>query len=468
MSALNKIGYKNTFYYSVGVLVPKLIAFFFIPVFSYFLSKEDLGRYDLAISGISLFLPLVSLQLGDACFRWAIGADDTVRRDNIKTALLSSLLFYALTFSIAYSIYRIMPAYLPIHYLFIVYTSSLILLMQYIARSLEKIAVYALSGIINSVSILALSLLLFWYHPQNLITVIYAYLIGNVLTLIYQFIALNIGGILRQSLYQSGVMKAMIKFSLPLIPSAISWWLVSIANRYIIALKMGVADNGFFAVATRIPSILLILNSVFLLILQELVFRSKDTHKDKSDYNKLWQYYFTIQMGFALVLVATSKLSTLLLFSDNYKESYLLSPLVITGILFTNFSSFWGTFFLASRNTINILVSTFWGGIASIITTFLLIPYIGLYAPAIGNIAGFMLIFMIRIFTLKKEITLSIDLKSTLILTLSLLLVSLAILSSSLLIHGTGILLSLSVAVYFNSDIIKLFLRLINSYGKQS
>lgn len=58
-------------------------------------------------------------------------------------------------------------------------------------------------------------------------------------------------------------MKEMLKYSIPLIPNAFMWWIISASNRFFILYFVGVEANGLFAVANKIPSFLSILYAIF-------------------------------------------------------------------------------------------------------------------------------------------------------------------------------------------------------------
>lgn len=46
----------------------------------------------------------------------------------------------------------------------------------------------------------------------------------------------------------------MVLYSLPLIPNAILWWVMQVSDRYILTLFLGVAANGLYTVAAKIPN----------------------------------------------------------------------------------------------------------------------------------------------------------------------------------------------------------------------
>lgn len=87
---LMNIKRNNIFYYVVGNAIPRFISYVFLPILSFFLSKNDLGIYDLFIATISLLTPIISFQIADACYRWSFEEINT--DDIIITVLVFSIL----------------------------------------------------------------------------------------------------------------------------------------------------------------------------------------------------------------------------------------------------------------------------------------------------------------------------------------------------------------------------------------
>ncbi|WP_349393294.1 lipopolysaccharide biosynthesis protein, partial [Clostridium perfringens] len=53
------------------------------------------------------------------------------------------------------------------------------------------------------------------------------------------------------------------KFSLPLIPNSISWWIINVSDRYMVKIFNGYSELGIYSVANKIPQILNSFYSIF-------------------------------------------------------------------------------------------------------------------------------------------------------------------------------------------------------------
>lgn len=78
---------KNTFILSLGTLGSKAFSFFLLPLYTAVLTTEDYGNVDVLQSVIQLVIPLITLQLSGAIFRFLI---DEKKADGISKVITSS------------------------------------------------------------------------------------------------------------------------------------------------------------------------------------------------------------------------------------------------------------------------------------------------------------------------------------------------------------------------------------------
>lgn len=66
----------NTLIFAVGNAATLLISFFMIPVYTSILSTSEFGVSDLINTTVNMLLPVISLNIFAAVFRWAIEEND--------------------------------------------------------------------------------------------------------------------------------------------------------------------------------------------------------------------------------------------------------------------------------------------------------------------------------------------------------------------------------------------------------
>ena len=60
------------------------------------------------------------------------------------------------------------------------------------------------------------------------------------------------------------LIKAMVKYSVPMIPNSISWWISNSSDKYMLTAFCGVAVTGIYSVAYKIPTFLTTFTTIFM------------------------------------------------------------------------------------------------------------------------------------------------------------------------------------------------------------
>ena len=88
MGNRNKELLKNTMILLIGQFVPKIMALIILPILTGCLTKTEYGLYDLTLTVASFCIPLISVQIQQAVFRYLIE-----KEYNRKKIISSSLVF---------------------------------------------------------------------------------------------------------------------------------------------------------------------------------------------------------------------------------------------------------------------------------------------------------------------------------------------------------------------------------------
>ena len=95
----NKVLAQNTIILGIGQFIPKIIAMITLPILTRAFSTDEYGIYDLIISFSSLAIPVITLLIQQAVFRFLINEKDEkicksyITNSIIFTCALSATLF---------------------------------------------------------------------------------------------------------------------------------------------------------------------------------------------------------------------------------------------------------------------------------------------------------------------------------------------------------------------------------------
>ena len=175
---------SDIYFYAIGTIAQRLVSLATVPLFSFFLTKDELGLYDLLFNSINLLVPVISLKLGVACFRSVrVEADASKKTDIIKTILVFSAFYHLILLLFLWLISPYFELNYKFPFLIIVFLSSFFTILGSIARSLYNRKALIFSGIVNSIGILIFSSLLFYLGKKGIEPIIYANILMNCLTI---------------------------------------------------------------------------------------------------------------------------------------------------------------------------------------------------------------------------------------------------------------------------------------------
>lgn len=408
---------KNTIILTIGQFIPKLIAMITLPIITEAFSTEDYGIYDLIISFASLFMPLMTFMVQQAVFRYMISE----KEDNYKNYIVTSIFFVLgislIMFCIVVIIGSQIPQYFELLILAIVlyFCESIYDLIGQIARGYGKNLMYSIAVIMYSVFNMILLLVVVMFDFVNIKSALIVLSISYLLVTIFLFTKLKLHKILKIKYFSFNILKKMLKYSVPIIPSSISLWIVNLSDRLIITYFLGNAYNGIYAAASKIPNLLVTFYNAFNLAWTELAARSIDEKDSNEYYSKLIDNLCTFFFGVLIALMAISPILYKILIDEKFNEGISQMPILFIGIAFSCLVSFYGGLYVALKKTKQVGVSSTVGAILNIVINILLIKKIGLYAASLSTVISFLIILIYRIFELKKYLKIKYNIKNIII-----------------------------------------------------
>ena len=237
----NKELIKNTFIILVGKVSTQLITFLLLPIYTIFLSTTEYGKVDLIITYINLFAPLISLQLEYAAFRYLLEARK--KEEEQGKIICNTLLILSIISIICIIIF--IPLYFIINYRYAVHLIIILIITMFanmllqFARGLGDNINYSIASFIAGISNALISILLVVFFKKGIAGILLAMIISNMLCVIYLSFKLKLYKIVFKYEYDKTLLKILLKYSIPMIPNSICWWIISVSDRSVITWILG-------------------------------------------------------------------------------------------------------------------------------------------------------------------------------------------------------------------------------------
>lgn len=263
---------KNTVIYTMGNVVPKVIGFLLIPLYSHILTPDEYGIIG-GLAGLTSILAVVmTLALDRSIFRlyWEHKTPDARRRylGTISVALTvvaaSSTLL--LIFPLRPIVARAFPdiPFFPYYGYCIVtaavHTAGLVprCHLQINKKAGPYVLLTATEAVLNT-SMIALFVAVLRRGATGYFEALF------LVSLLYLPVYVWMTARIARRCFDWRVFVASARFSMPMIPSLISVWLTHSANRMILVRYASQADLGVFSMANQLAGIVKILSQAFLM-----------------------------------------------------------------------------------------------------------------------------------------------------------------------------------------------------------
>lgn len=394
---------KETIIYSVGSFGSKILSFLLVPLYSFFLTKTEMGEYDIFLTTITLFVPLISLQISEAAYRWLIDKAENATSEynariitNTFIIFLMGFLVLILTFAVYFQFNKFKYSQYFIPTLFF---SCLLPYLQSLLRGDGKTKEFATNGLITSLLIVILNVVFVYFLKLKVEGILIGNIIANFLASILIIFRLRLHRFFRISLFNKDLARQMLKYSLPLIPNLVSWWLISAASKFIILQDLGIEANGIYAISSRFPSILIIINSVLILPIQDAYL--KGVQSDEY-FKRIFKNFIKMEIYMVIFLSVGAPIYTKFLVSNEIYEAWKYMPILYLGVAFSTVASLKSLVYQRNRNTVRITVTTFIGGTVSLIFCYFTIDLFGLHGVSLSFLIGYLIMYLLRYYDLKK------------------------------------------------------------------
>lgn len=396
---------KNTIIITIGKICTQMITFFLLPLYTGILTTGEYGIVDLLNTLVGLLLPIVTFQVEQAIFRELI---EVREKEEEKTKIISSgvitVIFQCFLYLIIFATispfinndYKIFLATNVVVYIFLS-------LFQQIARGLGDNTRFAIGSFISAIATITFNIVFLVGLKLGATGMLLGTMLGQTIGTIYLFITLKLYKYIKLKEYKKDIIKKLWKYSIPLIPNAISWWVFNASDRVIVSAILGIDQNGILAASLKFSAVYITLYNIFNMSWTESIAMSIDDDDIESYFNKMFNTIMNLFVALAIGLIACMPFVFPIMINENYSSGYNLVPISVIGSLFNVVVGLVSVIYIAKKNTKAIANTSIVSAIINIVVHILLIKFIGLYAAVISTMIAFFIMSIYRMFDIKKR-----------------------------------------------------------------
>lgn len=430
MKSNSKYLMKNIGLLTLGQFGTKLLSFFLVPLYTNILSTTEYGVYDLYSTTILLLVPITTANISDAALRYPLDKDSN-KQDIVSVCVKRTLYGIGIMLVLVLCNHMFQTSSIIEKYFFfsnkffeigaVLDDYAFLLLLMFIShaingifvnlsRGLENIKQVAISGVICSAVMIGLNIIFLLPLNMGLLGYFLANILGTIVQSGYLLIATDIKKYFRFIKTNKTTEREMILYSRPLMINSISWWISSASDRYVVVWLCDVAASGIYSVGYKIPSILNIFQNIFNQAWTLSAVHDYDADDKSGFFTSMYNVYNFSMLFICSVLVMGTKILATFLYAKEFYNAWQYVPFLIIATFFGALSGYIGGIFAAVKDSKIFARSSIIGAIVNIVFNLILVSLIGPLGAAISTMISYLLVWGIRVVSVKKYMNLRLNL----------------------------------------------------------
>ena len=396
---LKRLG-RHTAIYGLGGMVSRILAVLLLPLYTHYLPKSAYGKVEIITAATAVIAILLQLGVASAFFRFFFDAKDDAGR---LTVVRTSFWFTMGSATLGLLVGVVFAA--PIaHVLGLGSASNLVIAgavglwaqtnyqqLTALFRVEERSTAFAIASVANVLITVLLTVLFVAVWRLGAIGLIVGNFLGTLIVytvlLAYRHQQLGLE-------FDRRLFRAMQKFGMPLVPSALALWAINFIDREFIVWYKGPAEVGVYSVAIKVASIITFVMVAFRTAWPAFAYSIEDDREAKRTYSFVLTYLLSFATWGALALGALAPWWVAFLTNPRFQRAQ-----EAVGLLAFAFAIYAGYTVLAigsgrARRTQFNWVVTGIGAAVNVGLNFWLIPKWGMVGAAISTLISYVVLFI--------------------------------------------------------------------------
>ena len=398
---------SNVIAFLFGSMGTKLIGFIMVPLYTNMLLPQEYGEIDFLLSAAGMISPFVAVGIHEGIMRFCL--DKGVNHKLILSIGLRIFLASSVLFGLLIPILSVVPMVsenLLFLYFYCILQEYMTILLCYI-RGKDDVKLYSFLGFLSALFVAFLNVLF--------IVVLHWGVAGYKITMILSPIMTAVAAILLGRLKEEFTIKLwnkklatdILKYSVVLIPNSLLWNVINTSDRFFVSYMCGTAENGLYAVAYKLPTLLNVVASIIMQSWQMSAINEHGNENSSEFYDQMYRCLI-FMMGVAtlgLLLVNRTVLSIYV--GPEYQSAWIYSPPLIVAFFAGAIGIFWSAFYIAEKNTTGLLIATLIGAILNIILNYVMISAWGTIGAAVATAICYIITVVVQAYGIRKRVHLN-------------------------------------------------------------
>ncbi|MBN1348762.1 oligosaccharide flippase family protein [candidate division KSB1 bacterium] len=395
--------FNQSLVYGIGTIFERLLGFALVPIFTHVLSKAEFGIYVLWMAYVALFVIFYALGLNSALIRFYTDSDAPRQRKLVFSTIFLSVLAVSLVLTLAIFfnqrylsnalfgpetdsiVVKIMAAVLLLNALNLIGLNTL--------KAENRAASFLWISLASGGVMLGLTLYFLIIAKSGTIGALWAIFFSDA----FKFLLLTL--ILTRKRFtfrfSFSLLKTMLQFGLPFIPTVLAVALMGIIDRYLIKKLIGLEMVGIYGTGYRLAMVLALFNKAFQYAWEPFIVATHSQPHARELFAKIFTYFLCIISfiftSFTLLIdpLVRLKLGSFTLFGPEYYQSTSVVPtLMLSSLIYGCYLNFIIGVYIEKKSYYFIIISGV-GVAVAFVANLLLIQICGIQGAAWATVIAY-------------------------------------------------------------------------------
>lgn len=394
---------KDTLWFAIGNFGSKIITLLLVPLYTNVLTTGEYGTADIINTTVSLAVPVFTLSINDAVFRFAMEKSKEPRE------VLNSSLFVLALSPIALCLFyplicRVLPNIVEF-WLFFVLTFILNALADLFGNYLKAVGqtkLFAYKGIVQTLVYATSNIILLLVLKMGLRGYLISSLLGSATAILFMIAKSKLYRAFSLADIKKPLLSEMLRYCIPLIPASVAWWIMASIDKYMLLYMCGSEATGLYSVAHKIPTIVSTFITFFVNSWQIAAVKGVE-ETDNAEYtSSLYNRILAFGVIGTGLLVTFSRPIGSVLFKKDFFMAWTMSPSLCVSTLFSSLSMILGAQFTAYKRSDLHLISNLLAVVSNICFNLVCISILGVNGAAVGTMMSFFVLLVYREIKVKQ------------------------------------------------------------------
>lgn len=406
----------NTMVFAIGSFGSKILLLLLTRLYTHNISGGDNSTKSLLENTANFIIPIVTFSIAEAVIRY--GLDREYDKKEIFTSACLVEMAGMLGLLILSPLLKLLPYAEGYHIYLVIYimASSFRQLCSQFVRARGMVKLFALDGILATLSLFLFNILFISVLQWGVAGFMLSVILSDLCSGLFLFLVAKLWHFYDMAHYNHDITKVMLRFSIPMIPTAVLWIVTGFSDRLFVRYMDGLAVSadvgetaaGVYDAASKVPNLLSMVSTIFF----QAWNMSAITENNSKDRSKFYQRIFSayqsvLFLGAAFMIALIRPLSAILIDASvhpEYATAYLYSPILIIAVLMMSLNQFLSSIYVATKKTTHSLWTSLAAAVTNLVLNAFLIYQWGVHGAVFATFASYFVCYLIRIVDTRRLI----------------------------------------------------------------